>query len=214
MVEPIFDYQFRIILIGDSTVGKSSLLKYFTDGKFAEVSDPTVGVDFFARLIQVTDGTRIKLQLWDTAGQERFRSITKSYFRNSVGVLVVFDICNRKSFENVPTWMLEAKTHIEPHQAVFILVGCKSDLTEQREVSFEEANTFADFNEMAFVETSAKTGEKVEETFRIVGQEIYNRVQLGEYSIHDGWDGVKAGYRRAGRDYGLVEADPARTTCC
>jgi len=110
--------------------------------------------------------------------------------------------------------MLEAKTHIEPHQAVFILVGCKSDLTEQREVSSEEANSFADFNEMAFVETSAKTGENVEESFRVVGQEIYNRVQLGEYSIHDGWDGVKAGYRRAGRDYGLVEADPARATCC
>lgn len=73
MVDPIFDYQFRLILIGDSTVGKSSLLRYFTDGTFAEVSDPTVGVDFFARLVQVNDGTNIKLQLWDTAGQERFR---------------------------------------------------------------------------------------------------------------------------------------------
>ena len=75
MVDPIFDYQFRLILIGDSTVGKSSLLRYFTDGTFAEVSDPTVGVDFFARLVQVNDGTNIKLQLWDTAGQERFRSV-------------------------------------------------------------------------------------------------------------------------------------------
>lgn len=73
MVEPIFDYQFRLILIGDSTVGKSSLLKYFTDGKFAELCDPTVGVDFFARLIEVKNGIRVKLQLWDTAGQERFR---------------------------------------------------------------------------------------------------------------------------------------------
>ena len=76
MVDPIFEYQFRLILIGDSTVGKSSLLRYFTDGSFAEVSDPTVGVDFFARLLQVHDGTNIKLQLWDTAGQERFRFIT------------------------------------------------------------------------------------------------------------------------------------------
>ncbi len=81
VVDPIFDYQFRVILIGDSTVGKSSLLKCFTDGAFAEVSDPTVGVDFFARLLRVADGTPIKLQLWDTAGQERFRSITKSYYR-------------------------------------------------------------------------------------------------------------------------------------
>ena len=75
MVEPIFDYQFRLILIGDSTVGKSSLLKYFTDGKFAEVCDPTVGVDFFARLLEVKQGIRVKLQLWDTAGQERFRLV-------------------------------------------------------------------------------------------------------------------------------------------
>ena len=73
MVEPIFDYQFRLILIGDSTVGKSSLLKYFCDGKFTEMCDPTVGVDFFARLIEVAPGVRVKLQLWDTAGQERFR---------------------------------------------------------------------------------------------------------------------------------------------
>lgn len=73
MVEPIFDYQFRLIVVGDSTVGKSALLTAFTHGKFSEVCDPTVGVDFFARLIEVKDGVRVKLQLWDTAGQERFR---------------------------------------------------------------------------------------------------------------------------------------------
>nr|CAI5858448.1 unnamed protein product [Callosobruchus analis] len=122
MVEPIFDYQFRLILIGDSTV------------------------DFFARLIEVKDGTRIKLQLWDTAGQERFRSITKSYYRNSVGALLVYDICNRSSFEHIPQWMAEARRHIEPHRPVFALVGCKLDLVAnggQREVSKEEAKHFA-----------------------------------------------------------------------
>jgi len=80
MVEPIFDYQFRLILIGDSTVGKSSLLKYFTDGKFSDLCDPTVGVDFFARLIEVKNGIRVKLQLWDTAGQERFRFVQITQF--------------------------------------------------------------------------------------------------------------------------------------
>ena len=131
--------------------------------------------------------------------------------------------------------MSEARLNIEPHRAVFILVGCKSDLKDQREVSSEEAKTFAEYNEMPFIETSARTGkykynhfflrlmnwdyigetgDHVEEAFAIVGQEIYNRVQLGEYSIHDGWDGVKAGYRRAGRDYGLVEAEAAKTSCC
>ncbi|VEN47155.1 unnamed protein product [Callosobruchus maculatus] len=111
-----------------------------------QLSDPTVGVDFFARLIEVKDGTRIKLQLWDTAGQERFRSITKSYYRNSVGALLVYDICNRSSFEHIPQWMTEARRHIEPHRPVFALVGCKLDLVAnggQREVSKEEAKHFA-----------------------------------------------------------------------
>ena len=81
LIDPFFEYQFRVILIGDSGVGKSSLLRCFTDGTFFEVSDPTVGVDFFARVLKVADGTPIKLQLWDTAGHERFRSITKSYYR-------------------------------------------------------------------------------------------------------------------------------------
>lgn len=218
MVEPIFDYQFRLILIGDSTVGKSSLLKYFTDGKFAELSDPTVGVDFFARLVEVKDGTRIKLQLWDTAGQERFRSITKSYYRNSVGALLVYDICNRASFEHIPIWMSEARRHIEPHRPVFALVGCKADLVNnggQREVSKEEAKNFADQHGLFHVETSAKSGLNVEEAFRSVTQEVYNRIQSGEYKIEDGWDGIKTGYARPnGLDFNLIEAEPAKSSCC
>ncbi|CAH1176366.1 unnamed protein product [Phaedon cochleariae] len=218
MVEPIFDYQFRLILIGDSTVGKSSLLKYFTDGKFAELSDPTVGVDFFARLIEVKDGTRIKLQLWDTAGQERFRSITKSYYRNSVGALLVYDICNRASFEHIPLWMSEARRHIEPHRPVFALVGCKLDLINnggQREVSKEEAKAFSDQYGLFHVETSAKNGMNVEEAFRSVTQEVYNRIQTGEYKIEDGWDGIKTGFARPnGLDFNLVEAEPAKSSCC
>lgn len=112
-----------------------------------------MGVDFFARIIEVQDGTRIKLQLWDTAGQERFRSITKSYYRNSVGALLVYDVCNRSSFEHIPLWMMEAKRHIEPHRPVFALVGCKVDLVgtdnksgARREVSCEEARMFAEEN--------------------------------------------------------------------
>ncbi|ODM88378.1 Ras-related protein Rab-39A [Orchesella cincta] len=135
MVEPIFDYQFRMILIGDSTVGKSSLLRFFTRW---QISDPTVGVDFYARLIQVRNGTRIKLQLWDTAGQERFRSITKSYYRNSVGAIVAYDITSRESFERIPNWISEAKRLIEPFSPTFLIVACKSDLESQRVVPVEE----------------------------------------------------------------------------
>ncbi|XP_022195103.1 ras-related protein Rab-39B [Nilaparvata lugens] len=219
MVDPIFDYQFRLILIGDSTVGKSSLLKYFTDGKFAEISDPTVGVDFFARLIEVKDGARIKLQLWDTAGQERFRSITKSYYRNSVGALLVYDVCNRASFEHIPAWMMEARRHIEPHRPVFALVGCKLDLVvsnpARREVTEEEVRDFAQHHDLYFVETSAKTGHHVEEAFNAITQEVYNRIQSGEYKVEDGWDGIKTGFARPGGfDFNLVEAEPAKSSCC
>lgn len=219
MVDPIFDYQFRLILIGDSTVGKSSLLKYFTDGKFAELSDPTVGVDFFARLIEVEDGRRIKLQLWDTAGQEKFRSITKSYYRNSVGALLVYDITNRKSFEHIPRWMAEAKRHIEPHRPVFALVGCKLDLVKSnshaREVTEEEAAEFAQNHSIPHIETSARTGHGVEVAFRSVTQEVYDRIQSGEYSVEDGWDGIKSGFSRpSGIDFSMEEAEPARSSCC
>ncbi|KAK2716253.1 ras-related protein Rab-39B-like [Artemia franciscana] len=212
MVEPVFDYQFRLILVGNSTVGKSSLLKYFTDGRFGESSDPTVGVDFFARLVQLTDGTKIKLQLWDTAGQERFRSITRSYYRNSVGVLLAYDICSRESFEHIPQWMSEASQHIEPHSPVFVLIGCKKDKELNRVVSQEEAQAFADFYGMNFVETSAKHGENVECAFKLLTEEIYSRVQSGEYVVQEGWDGIKAGYVRVGLKGKAGESE--KVSCC
>ncbi|XP_068206799.1 ras-related protein Rab-39B [Palaemon carinicauda] len=214
MVEPIFDYQFRLILIGDSTVGKSSLLKYFTDGKFFEISDPTVGVDFFARLIEVSDGTRIKLQLWDTAGQERFRSITRSYYRNSVGALVVFDVCNKKSLEHVPMWIMEAKRHIEPHKSVFILVGTKIDMEEEREVKSEDALSLANFYNIKYIETSSVKGINVEEAFRSITQEVYDKVQNGEFKIEEGWDGIKSGYSRPNHSYNIMEAEPEKSGFC
>jgi len=218
MVDPIFDYQFRLILIGDTTVGKSSLLRYFTDGKFSELQDPTVGVDFFARLVQVRDGARIKLQLWDTAGQERFRSITKSYYRNSVGAILAYDITNRSSFEKIPSWMAEAKKHIEPLRPVFLVVGCKSDLN-QRQVSTEESISYSSSLGINFVETSAKTGENVEEAFQMITQEIYNRIQSGEYKVDDEhWDGIKTGFsRNSSSSYpssALPEGVPEKSKCC
>uniref|UniRef100_A0A8D8V394 Ras-related protein Rab-39B n=2 Tax=Cacopsylla melanoneura TaxID=428564 RepID=A0A8D8V394_9HEMI len=218
-VDPLFDYQFRLILIGDSTVGKSSLLKYFTDGKFAEISDPTVGVDFFARLVEVKDGARIKLQLWDTAGQERFRSITKSYYRNSVGALLVYDITSRASFEHVPVWMMEAKRHIEPHRPVFALVGCKLDLLQSgvpREVSEAEAKAFASQHDIIHFETSSRSGFQVENAFTAVTQEIYNRVQSGDYKVEDGWEGIKTGFSRTNAvlDDDLIVAEPLKSRCC
>lgn len=191
-----------------------------TDKNFSfQLSDPTVGVDFFARLVEMKDGTQIKLQLWDTAGQERFRSITKSYYRNSVGVLLIYDITNYASFEHIPIWMMEAKRHIEPHRPVFALIGCKSDLVNsggsQREVTYEEAQNFAKANSLHFVETSARTGANVEEAFRMVTEEIHSRIRSGEYRIEDGWDGIKTGFARPNTlDFNLVVGESLNSSCC
>uniref|UniRef100_A0A914HYT1 Ras-related protein Rab-39B n=1 Tax=Globodera rostochiensis TaxID=31243 RepID=A0A914HYT1_GLORO len=196
---PMYHYQYRIILIGDSTVGKSSLLRYFTEGKNAEISDPTVGVDFYARMVEIKPNYRIKLQLWDTAGQEKFRSITRSYYRNSVGVIVVYDITNRRTFEHVVDWLAEAEANLggpDPAQLVFLLVGHKADLEEQREVLYEEGEYFAKHRRIKFIETSALTGENVNEAFLIVSREINARFETGALRICDGWDGIKSGLLR------------------
>ena len=151
--------------------------------------------------------------------------------RNSVGCLLVYDSCNRDSFRHIPHWMSEAKKHIEPHKAVFILVGCKRDIAEaakgNREVSEDEARAFAASNKMSFVETSAKTGLNVEDAFAVLTQAIYDKIESGEYKIEDGWDGIKRGYfglsgstapmnnnrRTNGSPGDLLEAQPAQRCC-
>ncbi|KJH42199.1 Ras family protein [Dictyocaulus viviparus] len=203
---PLFHYQYRMILIGDSTVGKSSLLKYFTDGKTAEMSDPTIGVDFYARMIELKPDYRVKLQLWDTAGQEKFRSITRSYYRNSVGVMLVYDISNRTSFENIGIWLNEAEKGVggpNPRKVVYLLVGHKSDDQSDRQVGFffkvdyEEGEYFAKYHKMKFIETSAITGKNIFDAFLMMAQEISNRVEKGLLRPTDGWEGIKSGMTRS-----------------
>lgn len=206
---PLFHYQFRVILIGDSTVGKSSLLKYFTEGKIAEISDPTVGVDFYARMVELRPNFRVKLQLWDTAGQEKFRSITRSYYRNSVGVMLVYDISNRASFENISSWLHEAESNMggpNPGKCVFQLVGHKSDDHSERRVDYEEGEYFAKYHRMKFIETSAITGKNVFDAFLMMAQEVYKRVEEGFLRPTDGWEGVKGGLMRS-QSISLSEKD-------
>jgi len=193
MIEPPFHYQFRLILIGDSTVGKSTLLRVFTDGQFTETCDPTVGVDFFARTIEIKNGIRIKLQLWDTAGQEKFRSITRSYYRNSVGALLLFDITRRSSFDHLVDWLFEVRRHIEPNKAVYQVVACKTDVDDERDVTIEEGKAFAEFYNIKFVETSAKTRHNVDHAFRMIAEDIYDKVQSGEFKMDDSWEGIRPG---------------------
>ncbi|KAF7635178.1 hypothetical protein Mgra_00005464 [Meloidogyne graminicola] len=196
----MYHYQYRIIVVGDSTVGKSSLLRYFTEGKQAESNEPTVGVDFNFRLVEIKPNYRIKLQLWDTAGQEKFRSITRSYYRNTVGIIIVYDITKRHTFDSLPDWIAEAEAHLggpDPSKTVFLLVGHKADLTDQREVLFEEGEYFAKHKGMKFIETSAITGANVNDAFALIAREINTRFETGAIRIIEGWDGIKCGLMRS-----------------
>lgn len=166
-----YDYLFKVVLIGDSGVGKSNLLSRFTRNEFNLESKSTIGVEFATKSINV-DGKVVKAQIWDTAGQERYRAITSAYYRGAVGALLVYDISKHITFENVERWLKELRDHAEPN-IVVMLVGNKSDLRHRRTVPTEEAMAFAENNNLAFIETSALDSTGVEEAFRQILTEIY-----------------------------------------
>ncbi len=136
-------------------VGKSCLLHQFTEKKFMADCPHTIGVEFGTRIIEVS-GQKIKLQIWDTAGQERFRAVTRSYYRGAAGALMVYDITRRSTYNHLSSWLTDARSLTHPNTVIY-LIGNKSDLEGQRDVSFEEAKQFADENGLLFLETSAKT---------------------------------------------------------
>merc|ERR1711874_118615 len=158
-----YSYIFKYIIIGDMGVGKSCLLHQFTEKKFMADCPHTIGVEFGSKIIPV-GGKTVKLQIWDTAGQERFRSVTRSYYRGAAGALLVYDITSRESFNALSNWLTDARTLASP-AIVILLVGNKEDLEDEREVTFLEASRFAQEHDLVFCETSAKTGENVEEAF-------------------------------------------------
>ncbi|CBZ54756.1 hypothetical protein NCLIV_051820 [Neospora caninum Liverpool] len=177
-MKPEYDYLFKLLLIGDSGVGKSCLLLRFADDTYTESYISTIGVDFKIRTIDL-DGKTVKLQIWDTAGQERFRTITSSYYRGAHGIIIVYDVTDRDSFNNVKNWMMEIDKYAMEGVSK-LLVGNKCDLTSKRVVSFEEGKEFADSCNMRFIETSAKNAHNVEQAFHIMASEIKARVQVNQ----------------------------------
>ncbi|KNA14110.1 hypothetical protein SOVF_110550 [Spinacia oleracea] len=169
-----YDYLFKLLLIGDSGVGKSCLLLRFADDSYVESYISTIGVDFKIRTVE-QDGKTIKLQIWDTAGQERFRTITSSYYRGAHGIIIVYDVTDQQSFDNVKQWLNEIDRYASDN-VVKILVGNKSDLTSNKVVSSETAKAFADEIGIPFLETSAKNSTNVEEAFMTMAAEIKKRV--------------------------------------
>lgn len=170
-VDEEYDYLFKIVLIGDSGVGKSNLLSRFTRNEFNLESKSTIGVEFATKSIQA-EGKTIKAQIWDTAGQERYRAITSAYYRGAVGALLVYDISKHSTFENVERWLKELRDHAEAN-IVVMLVGNKSDLRHLRAVETDEAMAFSEQHNLAFIETSALDASGVDTAFQRILTEIY-----------------------------------------
>jgi len=170
-----YDYLFKLLLIGDSGVGKSCLLMRFAEDSYTESYLSTIGVDFKIRTIDV-DGKTIKLQIWDTAGQERFRTITAAYYRGAHGIVVVYDVTDSESFENVKMWLKE----IERYAADYVeklLIGNKSDLVGKKVVEYSIAQELADSLNIPFLETSAKDSTNVDNMFYTMTRLIQQRAE-------------------------------------
>jgi len=169
-----YDYLFKVVLIGDSGVGKSNLLSRFTRNEFNLESKSTIGVEFATRSINV-DGKTVKAQIWDTAGQERYRAITSAYYRGAVGALLVYDISKHATYVNVTRWLKELRDHADAN-IVIMLVGNKSDLKHLRAVPTDEAKAFSTENGLSFIETSALDASNVESAFQTILTDIYRIV--------------------------------------
>ncbi|KAF3000451.1 GTP-binding protein of the rab [Neopestalotiopsis sp. 37M] len=184
-----YDYLFKLLLIGDSGVGKSCLLLRFADDTYTESYISTIGVDFKIRTIEL-DGKTVKLQIWDTAGQERFRTITSSYYRGAHGICVVYDVTDMDSFNNVKQWLQEIDRYAT-EGVNKLLVGNKSDMSDKKVVEYTVAKEFADSLGIPFLETSAKNASNVEQAFLTMARQIKER--MGSQATTNTKPGVQVG---------------------
>ena len=173
-----YDYLFKLVVIGDSGVGKSSICTRYTKGFYNDVFITTIGVDFECHTISL-DEKQIKLQIWDTAGQERFKAITKSFYRGAQGIIIVFDVTNWESFDNVKNWLKEIDRREQIDQPYKLLLGNKCDQESKRVITFDVANEYANRLKIPYLETSARDATNVDQAFLNMASEIKSRVIAG-----------------------------------
>ena len=192
-----YDMMFKILLLGDSGVGKSSLLLRYTKDQFLTDMRSTIGVEFGLKYVKI-DNLQLKVQIWDTAGMERYKALTSAYYKGAKGVIVVYDICRKKTFEGVDKWIDDFKSKAD-EDAVILLIGNKSDLKEQREVETEEASAKSHQNKIAFMETSAKDNDNVSKAFMTLFEEI---LKIYKAKNSDVINNIEERKKKSGGGYG------------
>jgi Ras-related protein Rab-1A len=165
-----YEFIFKVLLLGNSNVGKSSLFLRFVDDIWNDTFVPTIGVDFKIKTFDI-DEKKIKMQIWDTAGQERFKNIIASYYRGAHGILLLYDVTDRDSFKNLNNWLIEIEKNANKN-VLKILIGNKTDLEDKRVISYNQGKEFADNYGLKFIETSVKKNLNVNEAFDTLGREL------------------------------------------
>ncbi|XP_064388540.1 ras-related protein Rab-8A-like [Halichondria panicea] len=186
-----YDFLFKLLLIGDSGVGKTCILVRFSEDAFNSTFISTIGIDFKIRTVEI-EGKKIKLQIWDTAGQERFRTITTAYYRGAMGIMLVYDVTNERTFENIRNWIRNIEENASADVEKMIL-GNKCDLQESRVVSQERGRVLAEEHGVKFMETSAKSGLNVESAFLALAKDIKNK--MDRKSVTDQQPAYSSGVR-------------------
>jgi small GTP-binding protein len=179
--------QFKLVLLGESSVGKSSLVLRFVKGQFHEFQESTIGAAFLTQTVQIDD-TTVKFEIWDTAGQERYHSLAPMYYRGAQAAIVVYDITNKETFHKAQTWIKELQRQASPN-IVIALAGNKLDLASKRAVSYEDAKAYADECSLLFMETSAKTAANVMDIFTSIAKKLPKSEQSGADQRQNGQNG-------------------------
>ena len=206
-----YEMMIKVILIGDSGVGKTNIMSKFLKNQFLEDSKATVGVEFGSKLF-IQQGHKIKAQIWDTAGQEKYKAITSAYYKGSKGALVIYDITQKETFANIEKWVNDLKCKGDP-KITIIIIGNKSDLEEKRQISKEQGEEKAKSFGCAFLETSAFSGDNIEKAFEMMVKEIYDKFT----SDIGGDDEEELDSNEKGEDLKLEKVNPdnnEKKKCC
>ena len=177
-----YDFLFKLIIVGDSNVGKTNIMSKYIHNKFNYTSKATIGVEFGTKIVTI-DNKKIKAQIWDTAGQERYKSITSAYYKGAKGALIVYDITNKSTFESVDKWVQDLNSYGDKNLTL-LLVGNKSDLEDKRQIVKEDGEEKAKSFNLGFIETSACSGDNIDQAFDIMLKEVLKKYVV-ENDIND-----------------------------